>query len=324
VGYLGWLKEKADQAEDFISDFSFYKDTIEDFEEGNWLSMLIRSQPGGVFQSFFKDLTGFDIHGMWMNNPGAMLTTLGGLGMALFPPTSALGIGILGGGGLGGLITGIMGGTEDDVANSILFGGLGGLVGGGVGAVATRYGIPLVSQFLRSPWFRKWFPIGGSGAVTAGSEEATQSLMQDRKINWKHTVVAGLVGAVLGVGGGYFLEKATPPIMQALQNRGIIANADGTLSNPNIFGFTDDVAEDAADGYRRSQGQSSSGETYIAKKPKGLRSGDLDFRFETQWDEEAKELWATTSDGRRFKVNYGEKRNTVETKEINSVEYTVR
>jgi hypothetical protein len=37
-------------------------------------------------------------------------------------------------------------------------------------------------------------------------------------MNWKRIVAAGLVGTIMGVGGGLFIEKVSPYVTQALQN----------------------------------------------------------------------------------------------------------
>jgi hypothetical protein len=326
-GFFGMLKRKAGEVfdqlseNDFVNDFSYLKDSIEDIKEGNIPSLILRVQPSGLFYSFFKDRTGFDLHEMWMNNPGALITTLAGGVMTAFPPTSALGIGVLSMGGLGGLLTGIQGGSENNVADAIVFGGLSGAFGFGAGMLAFKGASSIGTNVLRnSPWFQRWLPIGAGGGVGGAVEDASLGWMTEGKLKWKQALAVGALGAVLGVGGGFLLEKAAPPVMNALKDYGIIANADGTLSNPFLFRQFDD----AGDGYRKASG-SGSGTAFNAKKPPKLSKGDPNFSFKTEWDDQAQELWARTSDGREFKVRYGDRRNTVDTQatEVGNT-YTVK
>ncbi|QKG84465.1 hypothetical protein GXN76_08245 [Kroppenstedtia pulmonis] len=263
-----------------------------------------------------KKLTGFNLIEWISENPGSTLLNAAGIALIFVPGgqgagaatfiniARTLGWGIVGGSGVGGIVAGLTGG---DISDGILYGGLAGLVGGGVGGGVYRGAASFFSRYGGS-LVQKWLPGSLGGGSGAFADMATFEWLTQGKVDWKK---AGLTGAMIGAltfGGGMFLDKAGPAIGQAMKQFGFNVNigADGTIAMPWV--------REAEENVRKSSGSGGTQTPFKARKPPKLSQGDPNFSFKSEWDEKTKELWVTTSDGRKFKVNYGEKRNTVETK----------
>ncbi|PMB01741.1 hypothetical protein CEN49_27055 [Fischerella thermalis CCMEE 5273] len=110
---------------------------------------------------------------------------------------------------------------------------------------------------MTSTWMGRWFPWLGSGGAAGVGETATFDFLKEGKVNWKNALLAGLLGGLLGFGGGVITDHGhkLKALIPQLENRVVVA-ADGPVGR-----FIYNHFDDAADGYRRSQGNGETSTT---------------------------------------------------------------
>ncbi|OYD07747.1 HNH endonuclease [Paludifilum halophilum] len=230
----------------------------DDFKEGSLKEQIKWLLDGfpilGSISGKLSKLTGFDLNQWIVENPGATLLTVLGVGLLFVPLPGAkpLGFSILGGSSVNGVLSGVSG---HDVGSSMFYGGLAGIIGLGVGGAVYKGVGSLVGRYA-GPFLSKWLPKSLGGGSGAFADLFSFDWMKEGTFNWKKALIGGGVIGALTFGGGLFLDKAVPPLAKAMNQFGwnMEVGGDGTLAMPWIRG-----ADEAADGYRKASGKSGGG-----------------------------------------------------------------
>ncbi|OYD09451.1 hypothetical protein [Paludifilum halophilum] len=131
----------------------------DDFKEGSpkdQIKWFLDGSPLGSISGKLRKLTGFDLNQWIVDNPGATLLNVLGVGLLFVPVPGArpLGFSILGGSSVNGVLSGFSG---HDVGSSMFYGGLAGMIGLGVGGAAYKGVGSLVGRYA-GPFLSKWLP----------------------------------------------------------------------------------------------------------------------------------------------------------------------
>lgn len=263
------------------------------------------SSQSGKLGKFFGIDPWFEFSSFVMDHPTFSLGVVSTI-IALFvsPP---LGGTMLVSGAVSGGISWWEGNDLDTILRDAGIGGFAGVFGYGVFAGVSRYVGARLAQSTLSPFAQKWLPKiigGGSGGV---ADQSAFDWLRDRKFDWRSATIAGMIGMLIPYAGAVI--DGSPALGKQLQQMIPGVSGDGTLAMP----WVKKNGQEAAEGYNKATGKGGGTHApFKASKPPKLQSGDPNFSFTTVKDKDGN-LIAHTSDGRKFKVRYGEKANTTET-----------
>ncbi|WP_169713674.1 HNH endonuclease [Paludifilum halophilum] len=272
-----------------------------DFKEGSLkdqIKWFLDGSPLGSISGKLRKLTGLDLNQWIVDNPGATLLNVLGVGLLFVPLPGArpLGFSILGGSGVNGVLSGLSG---HDVGSSMFYGGLAGMIGLGVGGAVYKGVGSLVGRYA-GPFLSKWLPKSLGGGSGAFADLFSFDWMKEGTFNWKKALIGGGVIGALTFGGGLFLDKAVPPLAHAMKQLGwnIEVGGDGTLAMPWIRG-----ADEAGENVNKAVGRGRGSKLGREELQKAVENYEL--KVETAIEKGEKIKYVTYADGSKHKVIKG-------------------